>query len=166
MIFFPPTLIFLCFCLFCELTGRAKPNGIVFPPVLEYRSLSSAGLDMAKKNGKCRYATILVAGYIVKIKAQSTECISCSLQQWMANNNKYIFLYSFIWKKKKSFLSHVCGCDELSKIYCCWQQWWTIVVRRKQHSLTPILQMLPNGHSPTKSVNDVKDTTSSSLDNV
>lgn len=72
MIFFSSSpLIFLCFCLICELTGRAKPSGIVLPPVVEHQSLSSAGLDMAKKNGKCRYAVLLKLSNIVKIQAQN-----------------------------------------------------------------------------------------------
>lgn len=70
MIFTP--LISLCVCLLCERTGRAKPTGIVFPPVLQDRSLSSAGLDTAKKNGKCGYATGLMVREAAKVLTQIT----------------------------------------------------------------------------------------------
>lgn len=65
---------------------------------------------MAKKNGKCRYATTLGVGYTVKVQARSTECISWSLQHWNASKEICIFyILSFeIWKKTV-FLLCICS---------------------------------------------------------
>lgn len=102
MIFFPPlNFFYLCCCLCCELTGRAKPSGIVFPPVLERRSLSSAALDMAKKNGKCRCATTLVVGSELGLFQLSVSSVrpSSGSHKWF--KQKYfcvLFCCVFLWR--------------------------------------------------------------------
>lgn len=92
---------------------------------------------MAKKNGKWRYATILVVGYTVRIQAQTTECISCPPNTGL-QVNKYVFFIHFHLNEEENSLPFVhafpCiwGCDWISNIYCCCsQEWWTMAVWRK-----------------------------------